>query len=73
MNKSEFWNALEQVFGTALGRSLAHDLHLSKLGETAEEALERGTKHDVIWHALIDETGMGEDARWVHRRAVKKR
>ena len=40
MNKSEFWNALEQVFGTALGRSLAHDLHLSKLGETAEEALE---------------------------------
>lgn len=73
MNKSEFWNALEQVFGTALGRSLAQDLHLSKLGCTAEDALEKGIKHDAIWHALIDETGMGEDARWVHRRPVKKR
>lgn len=73
MKQSEFWNALEQVFGSALGHSLAGDLYLPSLGSTALEALEEGIKPDAVWAALVDESGAPREARWIHRQAPKKR
>ena len=39
---SEFWNAVEAVFGPAYGRSLAQDLVLPGLGVTCVQALDDG-------------------------------
>lgn len=73
MTLSEFWDALETVFGPALGRSLVRDLHLPALGATAQEALDAGRPPDEVWAALVAETDAGEEARWVHRRARRRR
>ena len=73
MLKSEFWNALDQVYGPALGRSLFQDLYLVPLKMSGREAMDAGVDVEVIWYALVDETGKGEEARWVHRRPKKKR
>ncbi len=67
MTESEFWNALEQVFGTALGHSLTSDLYLRKFGWTACEALANGVEPDDVWAALVEESGVDPHARWVHR------
>lgn len=72
MKLSEFWNALETVYGPALGRSLVVDLYLPVLGSTASEALAAGQDPDAVWAALVVETGKGDEARWVHRRDPKK-
>ena len=70
---SEFWDALDEVYGPSLGRSLAQDLYLpAPIGATAAEALDRGDEPDDVWAAFVVETGR-EDARWVHRRAKKGR
>ncbi len=73
MKKSEFWDALDQVFGPVLGRSLAQDLYLPALKSTAEEALNEGVKVDSVWEALVIETGQEDNARWIHRVPKKKR
>lgn len=73
MKQSEFWNALEQVFGTALGHSLAQDLYLPEFSSTAQEALAAGFDPDRVWGSLVEESGAGEEARWVHRRPTKRR
>ena len=72
MKLSEFWNALETVYGPALGRSLVVDLYLPPIGATASEALGAGQDPDAVWAALVAETGRGEEARWVHRRDLRK-
>lgn len=73
MKQSEFWNALDLVYGPVLGRSLAHDLYLPLLQGTASEALERGEKTERVWECLVTETGHGEEALWVHRRPTQKK
>lgn len=73
MTISEFWNNVDEVFGSCYGRSLVGDLYLPQLGTTASQALRRGVEPIVIWNALVDETEIGEDARWVHRQARAKR
>ena len=40
---------------------------------SGREAMDAGVDVEVIWDALVDETGKGEEARWVHRRPKKKR
>lgn len=72
MKQSEFWQALEQVFGSALGLSLVHDLYLPSLQDTAARSLADGVKPEVVWAALVEETGTGEEARWIHRRPGRK-
>lgn len=69
MTISEFWKSVEAVFGSCYGRSLVGDLFLPKLGGTAEQALMNGLDPEMIWDELIRETDLGEEARWVHRRA----
>ncbi|MCI1641235.1 MAG: DUF3046 domain-containing protein [Actinomyces sp.] len=72
MTLSEFWDALERVFGSVLGRSLVADLYLPGLRATAQEALDAGRAPDEVWEALVRESGRGEEARWAHRRPLKK-
>ncbi|MDC4233051.1 DUF3046 domain-containing protein [Actinomyces sp. B33] len=67
MKLSEFWEAVDAVFGPVLGRSYVRDLYLPGLRSTAAEALAAGEAPDVVWGALVDETGAGQEARWVHR------
>lgn len=67
MKASEFWDALERVYGPALGRSLASDLYLTPLRATSREALEAGADPADVWNALIDATGEDERARWIYR------
>lgn len=72
MKVSEFWEAVETVFGESLGRSYAADIYLTSLGATALEALERGSKPDDVWEALVEETGRSE-SRWIHRLDTRER
>ena len=73
MKDSEFWKALEQVFGPALGRSLVADLYLPRFGDTAKGALAAGEDPDSVWEALVAEAEAPEEARWVHRRPLAPR
>ncbi len=72
MKRSEFFEALDLVYGESLGRSLVVDLLLPKLGMTAAQALERGDQPSAVWAALIEETGKSEKDRWAHRMERKK-
>ncbi len=73
MKHSEFWRAVEEVFGAAYGRSLAQDLVLSGLGASAAQALEDGVAPRRVWDALCDETDRPESQRWVYRDGVRRR
>lgn len=73
MKTSEFWFAVETVFGSVLGRSLTADLYLPQLGATADEALVAGVAPDDVWVALVEESGAPQEARWVHRMDLKQR
>ena len=67
MKHSEFWGAVDEVFGSAYGRSLAQDLVLPGLGTTGVEALDAGRAPGEVWQALCDETEVSEADRWVFR------
>ena len=73
MKTSEFWSALDAVFGETLGRSLASDLYLPAFGGTAVEALNRGVAPIEVWMSFVDESGASEDARWIHRMDPQER
>ena len=66
MKHSEFYEAVEATFGSALGRSYVSDLYLASLGATARDALAAGANPDEVWARLGEDTGR-EDARWIHR------
>ena len=66
MKHSEFYDAVEATFGSALGRSYVCDLYLASLGATARDALASGVTPDEVWAQLGEETGR-VDARWIHR------
>lgn len=67
MKASEFWDALERVYGPALGRSLVRDLYMTSLRGTAREALDAGADPGDVWNALIAATDKGERERWIYR------
>lgn len=73
MKTSEFWSALDTVFGPVLGRSLAADLYLPSCGGTAVEAINAGVAPDSVWEALVAESGAPPEARWVHRMDTAQR
>jgi hypothetical protein len=55
MRLREFWQLVDEVFGRAHGRALAHDLVLTALGDrSAAAALEDGDEPRAVWHALCD-------------------
>ncbi len=73
VRRSEFWAAVDDVFGPTLGRSMAADLYLPSLGATAQAAIESGCDPDHVWAALVEETGRGPQVRWIHRIDPKDR
>ena len=73
MKSSEFWEAVDSVFGPALGRSYAADLDLPALRGTCVEALDRGDSPQAVWSALVDEPGAGVAVPWYHRLDAKAR
>jgi hypothetical protein len=46
---------MEQRFGVAYARSIAHDYRLPALGATVNEALERGDSAKFVWRAICAE------------------
>ncbi len=64
MRLSQFWTAVTDEFGAALGRTLVHDLVLGELGDlTAEQALVKGFDIRGIWLALCRAADVPQ-SRW---------
>ncbi|WP_433084476.1 DUF3046 domain-containing protein [Dactylosporangium sp. CA-052675] len=54
MRLTDFWQRLEEVFGPAYARSIAHDQVLSQLGGlTIEEALAGQFDTAEVWRAVV--------------------
>lgn len=54
MRLSDFWQRLEQVFGTGYAASVARDQVLAQLGgRTISEALDAGEKAADVWRAVV--------------------
>jgi hypothetical protein len=72
----EFWQLVDEVFGRAHGRALAHDLVLTVLdGRAAVVALEDGEEPRTVWHALCDAMEVPDALRFGanHRQAPPRR
>ncbi|MER7002699.1 DUF3046 domain-containing protein [Dactylosporangium sp. NPDC000555] len=55
MRLTDFWQRLEQVFGPAYAKSIAHDHVLSQLGgRTIEQALAGGFETAKVWRAVVE-------------------
>jgi hypothetical protein len=52
---TEFWQRMDERFGTAYARSVAADYRLPLLGATVDEALRDGVEAKEVWRALCDE------------------
>jgi hypothetical protein len=51
---TDFWERLEQVFGSAYAASVAHDQVIAQLGgRTIEQALSAGEETVVVWRAVV--------------------
>ncbi|HEY0187136.1 MAG TPA: DUF3046 domain-containing protein [Cellulomonas sp.] len=77
MRYREFWLLVDEVLGSAHGRTLAHELVLPTLDQrTAEQALDDGVEPRDVWHAMCDELDVPDDRRWGadrHRQAPPRR
>ena len=72
MKHSEFWGAVETVFGSAYGRSLAQDLVLPGLNVTCVQALDDAVAPERVWGLLCDETERSDAERWIFRSAPRR-
>jgi len=52
---TDFWDRMEQQFGAAYARSLAHDYRLPLLGATVNDALSAAVPTKEIWRAVCAE------------------
>ena len=74
MRNSEFWELVDDEFGRAHGRSLAHDHVLFRLGNrTAEQALADGNDAREVWIALCDALDVPESRRWGQEQPQSRR
>lgn len=56
MRLSQFWQLMDDEFGSAYARTLAAHQSLPDLsGATAEEALARGVPPRVVWQAVCEQ------------------
>ena len=54
MRLTDFWDRLEQTFGSAYAASVAHDQVLTQLGgRTINQALAAGEEADIVWRAVV--------------------
>ncbi|OIH97325.1 DUF3046 domain-containing protein [Curtobacterium sp. MCBA15_001] len=64
MRVSEFWRAVDQVFGEAYGAVVARDVVLEELGgRSAAEAIAAGIDTRKVWDALCDSQDVPADRR----------
>lgn len=64
MRVSEFWRAVDQVFGEAYGSVVTHDVVLEGLGgRSAVDALAAGIEARRVWDALCDSQDVPMDRR----------
>lgn len=52
MRLTDFWERMDGVFGAGYAQSWAHDVVLSPLGCTVDQALERGESAKDVWRAV---------------------
>jgi hypothetical protein len=52
---TEFWQRMDERFGTAYARSVASDYRLPVLGSTVDEALAAGVAAKEVWRAVCAE------------------
>lgn len=72
MTRSQFKQALAEVFPSGLGDSLASDQVLTEWGMTALQALERGADPLAVWQALLRATDRDtEENLFWHRRDLR--
>jgi hypothetical protein len=70
MRVSEFWRAVDQVFGDAYGPVVARDVVLEQLGgRSAADALDAGIDARTVWEALCDSQDVPEGRR--HGRGLR--
>ena len=55
---TDFWQRMNERFGTTYARSVAADYRLPELGATIDEAIERGVEARDIWRAVCAEFDM---------------
>lgn len=60
---TEFWRRMEERFGAAYARSLAHDYRLPLLGSTIDEALAGQVETKEVWRAVCAEFDMPSHLR----------
>ncbi|GIF09429.1 DUF3046 domain-containing protein [Actinoplanes siamensis] len=54
MRLTDFWERLEQAFGSAYARSIAADQTFAGLGgRTIEQAIAQGVDTATIWRAVV--------------------
>lgn len=64
MRVSEFWRAIDQVFGEAYGSVVTRDVVLEDLGgRSAVDALDAGIDARRVWDALCDSQDVPLDRR----------
>ena len=64
MRVSEFWRAVDQVFGEAYGAVVSRDVVLEELGgRSAADALAAGIDARRVWEALCDSQDVPLDKR----------
>lgn len=64
MRVSEFWRAVDQVFGDAYGAVVSRDVVLEELGgRSAADALAAGIDTRRVWEALCDSQDVPLDKR----------
>ncbi|MBT1583265.1 MULTISPECIES: DUF3046 domain-containing protein [Curtobacterium] len=64
MRVSEFWRAVDQVFGEAYGSVVTRDVVLEGLGgRSAVDALAAGVDARRVWDALCDSQDVPMDRR----------
>ncbi|GAA3339351.1 DUF3046 domain-containing protein [Curtobacterium pusillum] len=64
MRVSEFWRAVDQVFGEAYGAVVSRDVVLEELGgRSAADALDAGIDARRVWEALCDSQDVPQEKR----------
>ena len=54
---TDFWERMDEVFGTSYARSWAHDVVLPPLGCTVDQAIASGIDTKEVWRAVCATAG----------------
>jgi hypothetical protein len=60
---TEFWNRMDERFGSSYAASVAADYQLPALGATINEALASGVEAKAVWRAVCAEFEMPSQLR----------